>query len=74
MPNKTTIPIIQKLWDYGHFRNPAMPTGVDESDLPGLQLHDAAVKIALRSFQEFMGADFDRLHCAVPSAPSRRAS
>ena len=61
MPNKTTIPIIQKLWDYGHFRNPAMPTGVDESDLPGLQLHDAEVKIALRSFQEFMGADFDRL-------------
>ena len=61
MPTKTVNPLIRRLWDLGHFVNPAMPTGVNESDLPGLNLHDAEVKTALRSFQEFMAADFDRL-------------
>lgn len=53
--------IIRKLWDLGHFINPAHPTGVTEDDLPNLKLTDASVKIAIQSFQEFMSADFDRL-------------
>lgn len=56
-----TNPLIQRLYDLGHFRNPAMPTGVTLAELPTLQLHDGSVKIALRSFQDFMSADFDRL-------------
>ena len=53
--------LIQRLWNYGHFHNPAHPTGVVEADLPKLKLTDASVKTALASFQEFMAADFDRL-------------
>ncbi len=60
MPSNVN-PLVQRLFDLGHFNNPAMLTGVVEADLPKLQLHDAVVKIALRSFQEFMAADFDRL-------------
>lgn len=54
-------PIIQKLWDLGHFHNPAHPTGVHVEDLETLLLHDKAVRIAIASFQEFMAEDFDRL-------------
>lgn len=54
-------PIIQKLWDLGHFHNPAHPTGVTASSLESLQLHDKSVRIAIASFQEFMAEDFDRL-------------
>ena len=53
--------LIRRLWDYGHFHNPAHPTGVTEADLPKLKLTDASVRTALASFQEFMAADFDRL-------------
>jgi hypothetical protein len=53
--------LIRRLWDYGHFHNPAHPTGVVEADLPKLKLTDASVRTALASFQEFMAADFDRL-------------
>jgi len=56
-----TNPIIQQLWDLGHFINPAHPTGVTVADLPNLKLTDAAVKTAIQSYQEFMSADFDRL-------------
>lgn len=52
--------IIRRLWDLGHFRNPAHPAGVTEDELPILQLHDAPVRIAIASFQEFMASDFDR--------------
>lgn len=54
-------PIIQKLWDLGHFHNPAHPTGVYAEDLETLHLHDKSVRTAIASFQEFMAEDFDRL-------------
>lgn len=56
-----TSEIIRKLWDLGHFVNPAHPTGVTEADLPNLKLTDASVKTAIQSYQEFMAPDFDRL-------------
>lgn len=51
---------IQRLWDLGHFNNPAHPTGVKESDLDKLKSDDDVVKIAIQSYQEFMAPDFDR--------------
>lgn len=59
-PNK----LIQRLFDLGHFRNPAHPTGVAATDLSKLKLHDESVKIAIASYQEFMATDFDRLSLA----------
>lgn len=56
-PNK----LIQQLWDTGHFHNPAHLTGVTKDELPTLKLHDAPVRTAIQSYQEFMAADFDRL-------------
>lgn len=56
-----TNPIIQQLWDLGHFRNPAHMTDVTEARLPTMRLTDAEVRIAIQSYQEFMAADFDRL-------------
>jgi len=53
--------MIQKLFDLGHFRNPAHMTSVTEADLPSLKLTDEPVRIAIQSFQEFMAEDFDRL-------------
>jgi len=53
--------MIQKLFDLGHFRNPAHMTSVVEADLPSLRLTDERVRVAIQSFQEFMSADFDRL-------------
>lgn len=53
--------LIKRLWDLGHFVNPAHPTGVTADELPTLELHDAPVRIAIASYQEFMAADFDRL-------------
>lgn len=52
--------IVQMLWDYGHFRNPAHMTEVQESDLPTLRLTDDSVKTAIQSYQEFFAADLDR--------------
>ena len=51
----------KRLFDLGHFRNPAKPTGVTEADLPGLKLHETPVRIAFDSFRDSMGIDFDRL-------------
>lgn len=53
--------MIRRLYELGHFRNPAHPTGVSESDLVNLSLHDQPVRTAIASYQEFMAADFDRL-------------
>lgn len=54
--------IKRQLFDLGHFRNPAMPTNVSAvADLPGLSLTSEAVKQAVRSYQEMMAADFDRI-------------
>jgi hypothetical protein len=53
--------IIRKLWDLGHFHNPAHKTGVTESNLNTLRLTDSVVITAIQSYQEFMAIDFDRL-------------
>lgn len=50
----TPTEIITRLYDLGHFHNPANPTGVKQSDLPNLKLHDTAVRTAIQSFTEFM--------------------
>lgn len=47
--------IIRKLWDYGHFRNPAVPTGVTESQLPMLDLASSEVQTAITSYRDFFG-------------------
>ena len=60
----TPTEIIKRLYSLGHFHNPAHPTGVKESELGQLQLHDAAVRAAIASYQEFMAVDFDRLALA----------
>lgn len=52
-PNLYGIPIIEKLFRYGHFHNPAMPTPVQEHDLPYLNVRDQVVQIALASYQEY---------------------
>lgn len=46
--------IIQWLWKYGHFRNPAFPetANVQESDLPKLTLTDPVVQLAVKSIQD----------------------
>jgi hypothetical protein len=61
--------IIRRLWDLGHFRNPAHPTGVVEADLPKLKLTDRSVSIAMASYQEFMAVDFDRFSAVHHNRP-----
>lgn len=51
----------RRLWDLGHFRNPEMPTGVTLDELGDLPLTSDAVKTAIRSYQDFMREDFDRI-------------
>jgi hypothetical protein len=48
--------IIQRLWDTGHFRNPAVPEtwNVHASDLQRLRLGDPVVRAAARSYQQFL--------------------
>lgn len=50
--------IIRQLWDYGHFQNPDMPTGVCERDLPRLTLDSPAVRTALDSYRDMMDLPF----------------
>lgn len=63
--------IKQRLWDLGHFRNPERPTGVEEGDLAGLSLTNEAVKTAIRSYQDFMREDFDRISIEEHSRPGK---
>lgn len=46
--------IIRRLWDLGHFFNPAHLTNVREEELGKLKLTDKAVREAMLSYQEFM--------------------
>lgn len=54
---------IEKLFELGHFANPAKldTFNVERSDLPKLGFNDPVVKQAIASYQAFMGADGDRL-------------
>lgn len=61
--------IIRRLWDLGHFHNPANPTGVKESDLATLKLTDKVVRVAMASYQEFMAVDFDRFSAVHHGRP-----
>jgi hypothetical protein len=61
--------IIRRLWDLGHFHNPAHPTGVKLEDLPKLKLTDRSVSIAMASYQEFMAVDFDRFSAVHHNRP-----
>ena len=56
-----TNKVIQYLWDLGHFKNPAYPNTIVVTDLLKLKLTDQVVRDAIKSFQEFMVDDFDRL-------------
>lgn len=47
--------VIRKLFDYGHFRNPAMPTGVTAADLPKLTMQSPEVQTAITSYRDFTG-------------------
>jgi len=62
----TAFELITRLYDLGHFHNPKYPTGVKQTDLPMLALHDAVVKIAIQSYVEFMTGEID----SDPSAPA----
>lgn len=55
----TPYEMIARLYDLGHFNNPAHPTDVTKEDLPNLQMHDKEVRTAIASYQEFMKIDFD---------------
>lgn len=61
--------VIDLLWKYGHFRNPAYENGpsrsVSEDDLATLTLGDAAVKEALKSYQHFQKPVLDDLSSAI---------
>jgi len=69
MPNKVIIPGIQKLFDLGHGRNPAMPTGLTQDDLPGLQWHDSGAKTMLQSWQDLMKPVIDEIAIAIHKRP-----
>lgn len=56
--------VIYRLFELGHFDNPAHLTGVSKEDLPELKLTDGPVKTAIASYQEFMAADFDAISIA----------
>lgn len=60
----TPSEIIRRLYSLGHFHNPAHPSGVEESELNQLHLHDSVVRAAIASYQEYMSVDFDRLSIA----------
>lgn len=68
----TTFEIIQRLWDWGHFNNPAFPNtlNVEEADLPNLRLEDTAVVQAVSSYQNFMGVQLDTLSAKHHMRPS----
>jgi hypothetical protein len=53
---------IRRLWDWGHFRNPAFPDllNVQESDLPNLTLDSIQVRRAVASWQAY-DANFSTL-------------
>lgn len=61
----TAQKIIERLYHLGHFHNPSAMTEVTEADLPKLQLSDAAVRSAIRSFQEFNIAELERISANV---------
>jgi len=60
----TPTEIIKRLYSLGHFHNPSHPTGVKETDLDNLKLHDESVRIAIRSYQQFMTIEFDKFALA----------
>lgn len=62
----TTLELITRLYELGHFHNPKYPTGVSLAELPALALHDSVVKIAIQSYVEFMTGEAD----SDPTAPS----
>lgn len=65
-----TQAILKRLFLLGHFRNPAMPTGITKTEqLESLSLTSAATRTALRSYQEFLPEDFDRLSNAIHGRP-----
>lgn len=53
--------IIQKLWQYGHFNNPDMPTGVTEDDLATLNILDEPVRTAIASYQTYFSSEYHSL-------------
>lgn len=65
--SKTVVPEIQKLWEYGHFNNPAYPDtlNVEEKDLPALRMEDDVVVQAVQSFQSFMSYQLEPLVMAA---------
>jgi hypothetical protein len=62
---------IQRLWDYGHFANPAKPNthGVQSADLDKLSLSDPVVKHAVQSYQDFNALDGDRISLGHHARP-----
>lgn len=54
---------IRRLWDYGHFANPAKPDtfNVKETDLQTLRINDPVVKQAIQSYQDFNAIEGDRI-------------
>lgn len=61
--------LIETLWKYGHFINPAYAGGpshgVTEADLPKLKLSDPAVQEAVRSYQNFQKPTLDALSAVI---------
>lgn len=53
--------VIRRLYDLGHFDNPAHPTGVTIDGLSRMKLHYKEVRTAIASYQEYFGGQFDSL-------------
>lgn len=68
----TVHPAIQRLWDYGHFNNPAFPDtlNVQAQDLDKLTLSSPEVIQATASIQDFMGQTLDELCLKHHSRPA----
>lgn len=63
----TDAELIERLYEWGHFRNPAYPDthDVSQADLPNLTLEDNVVQDAVRSYQDFFAPDVDSLALAL---------
>lgn len=61
--------VIQKLWDYGHFRNPDFRNNVKAEDLGKLKLSDEVVQNAIKSYQDFFAMQFNALAVVEHNRP-----
>lgn len=72
MPTQETKTIVNRLWNTGHFNNPAFPDtlNVQLGNLDTLELSDTVVQNAMASFQNYNGIILDDLTMQMHMRPS----